>query len=635
MKPINICIIGFGPWGLCVFERIVSRIKHGAQPGRLVDIHIVEPHRFGQGAHSSALPDYLLLNTKCGHVSMFVEDHFPDVERPLPGPSLLEWAKQQGYGLADDGHTLTKHGGREITDDDFLPRRLLGEYLAWFYQETMRALPAGVVVHEHHAAACGIQKSKDGELVQLEDGTQLEADHVFLTTGHTPNRYELAQRATTGRVLRVDYPISECIAQVRPGDKVGIAGFGLVAIDLVASLTLGRGGKFECDPRTGAKRYLASGAEPKIIMFSRSGLPYLARPGTSKSLASRYVPAFFTQARIDEIRQAKLARTGMRQLDFVREVLPLLWDEMLLVYYQVKQRETQGCDLGEQLRADLIEAWEAGRYKAAIQSLAQLYGEFNPERIFFMDLGSDLADAEACQRRFRSIMAEDLFESALGEVRSARKAAFELFRELRDGIRHAVDFGGLTPESHKEFVKRVAPLINRLIVGPPKSRAEEIAALIDAGVIAVPMGQSATVVTDTADGSPVLRSSALKQPIEFKLDYLYYAHIDQPNAVRSASPLLVGMVDTGRLRERTVADGFSVLDISPELHPLDASGRADERLWILGPLTEGAKYFNNYIPSPKSRIRAFQEADRCVNTILDSNKTIRPMQAGVVHMEAL
>lgn len=635
MKPVDICIVGFGPWGLCIFERIVSNIKHGVRHGAAVNIHIVEPNRLGQGAHSSELPDYLLLNTKCGHVSMFVEDHFPDIDRPQHGPGLLEWAKHQGYRLAGDGHTLTKQGGREITDDDFLPRRLLGEYLGWFYQEAMRALPDGVTVYEHRTVACDIQKTKGGERVLLQNGTIVPADHVFLTTGHTPNKYEVGQHGPGGRVLRVDYPISEYIAQIRPGDKVGIAGFGLVAIDLVASLTLGRGGRFVPDSKTGMKRYVASGEEPKIVMFSRSGLPYFARPGTSKSLASRYIPAFFTQSKIDQIRQERLARTGTGRLDFVREVLPLLWDEMTLVYYQVKQREAQGADLGEQLRSDLIKAAEEGRYKEAVRSLVQLYGEFDPERIFFMELGRDLADAEECQDRFRSIMAEDLSESALGEERSARKAAFELFRELRDVIRHAVDFGGLTPESHREFVKRVAPLINRLIVGPPMSRAEEIAALIDAGVVSVPMGPAARVTIDTVDGAPVLHSTMLKQPAEIKLDYLYYAHIDQPNAVRSASPLLASLAGAGRLREQAIAEDFAVLDISPELHPLDTDGHADERLWVLGPLTEGAKYFNNYIPSPKSRIRAFQEADRCVKSILDMNNTSDSVRQVVAQMEAL
>jgi len=38
---------------------------------------------------------------------------------------------------------------------------------------------------------------------------------------------------------------------------------------------------------------------------------------------------------------------------------------------------------------------------------------------------------------------------------------------------------------------------------------------------------------------------------------------------------------------------------------------------VLGPLTEGARYFTHYLPSPKSRYRAFEDAESCVCAIVD------------------
>ncbi len=45
-----------------------------------------------------------------------------------------------------------------------------------------------------------------------------------------------------------------------------------------------------------------------------------------------------------------------------------------------------------------------------------------------------------------------------------------------------------------------------------------------------------------------------------------------------------------------------------------AAGRRD-RIWVFGVLTEGIRYFNHYVPSPKSRIRAFVDVQTCVDRI--------------------
>jgi hypothetical protein len=39
---------------------------------------------------------------------------------------------------------------------------------------------------------------------------------------------------------------------------------------------------------------------------------------------------------------------------------------------------------------------------------------------------------------------------------------------------------------------------------------------------------------------------------------------------------------------------------------------------MFGVVTEGIRHFTAYIPSPRSRIRAFEELGACVNEILES-----------------
>ena len=58
-------------------------------------------------------------------------------------------------------------------------------------------------------------------------------------------------------------------------DTVAVEGMGLVAVDVVMALTLGRGGSFvENGDRL---RYVRSGDEPALRLFSRSGFPYCAK----------------------------------------------------------------------------------------------------------------------------------------------------------------------------------------------------------------------------------------------------------------------------------------------------------------------------------------------------------------------
>src|SRR5207244_10189138 len=105
--------------------------------------------------------------------------------------------------------------------------------------------------------------------------------------------------------------------------------------------TEARGGRFVDDGR-GGLRYLASGAEPRIVAGSRSGLPILARGENQKPARYRYTPRFVTEARIAEARRQAYARGGASRLDFRRDLLPLIQLEVEHVYYTGHVRDRLG-----------------------------------------------------------------------------------------------------------------------------------------------------------------------------------------------------------------------------------------------------------------------------------------------------
>src|ERR1039458_3244923 len=121
-------IVGLGSWGLCVLERTVHRAD---QINTFVRVHVVEPGQLGGGVYSVAQPDYLILNNPCGQISLYAA---PDGDSdPAYAVGLYEWAIHKGYRRVGYEYKIGSKG-EIILPTDFLPRRLMGEYLAWFYE---------------------------------------------------------------------------------------------------------------------------------------------------------------------------------------------------------------------------------------------------------------------------------------------------------------------------------------------------------------------------------------------------------------------------------------------------------------------------------------------------------------------
>jgi hypothetical protein len=63
--------------------------------------------------------------------------------------------------------------------------------------------------------------------------------------------------------------------------------------------------------------------------------------------------------------------------------------------------------------------------------------------------------------------------------------------------------------------------------------------------------------------------------------------------------------------------------LTNDSHPVGRRGDIQDRLWVFGSLTEGVRYFTQYVPSPKSRVRAFVDAEACAEQILDGTSAQR------------
>lgn len=346
---------------------------------------------------------------------------------------------------------------------------------------------------------------------------------------------------------------------------------GLTFYDVLAGLTLGRGGAF-ADTPTGT-RYLPSGDEPIILAGSRSGMPQPARRRKQKASAPTYQPLYFTPGRV-------LFAAQERELDFRDDVLPRLMAEVNLVFYAATLRDRGGDGLA---RLFTERAWAAGGH--SVSALADVVAEFGLADVPGVDF-----DALSLPFRDRSFDSRQSFHETLlatidadlraaerGNVDTPVKAALDMLRSFRWVIRELVDFGGLSPRSHKlDLLDWYAPRSSFLAAGPPLVRLRQLAALIEAGVLMMARPQ-ASFTADRERGrfvvsSPVINDSAVL------VDTLIDARIPAPDLGNDLSPL------TRRLSERGIWSAFVNRGASDEFitggvaitrspfHPISADG---------------------------------------------------------------
>jgi uncharacterized NAD(P)/FAD-binding protein YdhS len=602
---IEFAIVGFGSWGLCVLERIVAQARCTSQNVR---VHVVEPGRLGGGVYAKEQPDYLVLNNPCGQLSLYVSS---DGQGDLPyAVGLHEWAVQRGYRWVGEECWIGPVG-RAIESTDYLPRRLMGEYLVWFYETLLQHAPANLEVVRHYASAVDITAADSGhEGVLLDSGMTLRVDHVVLTSGHTWNQ-ETEPSSAGVHYLR-PYPVEYFDRHVAPGSPIAVAGMGLVGFDMVTALTLGRGGTYEGagDRMT----YKASGREPLIYLYSRSGIPYCAKSAHGIDSYGDYRPVVCTPKEIQALTNPDGAHVR-RQVDFRGDLLPLLFGEMQARYLTHAAFLKGGDDESSSVRRRLTYGWMDGAFDAVVDGYEPVYGRFDPAAHVFAGAGHHYRSGHDFQSQLYDMVGTDLDE-ALAIGGSPVKAALEVTRILRDDLRSVIEFGGLTLESYFDFQNTIRGRINRLEAGPPPFRSKQLLALLDAGLVQAPFGPHPEV-SATTGGDVTIRSTELDEVVTATVGGVIRGHLDLPSLVRSSSPLLNQLYAKGRLTQMSYGETpVGSVAISKDFHPFDAEGRLQPNISLLGVLTEGARYFTHYLPSPRSRIRAVLDAQECVQAVL-------------------
>jgi len=596
----RVSIVGGGPTGMIVLERFITRARQC--PEQQIDIVVWEPNEAGAGLHDPQQPEYCQLNTVASQINVFAgaSSQWPN---GVNGPSLHQWLS---------GRPETAH----YEGAAYVPRRHAGAYLSAAFKAICNAAPGNVTITVHREKVAGMARAVRGQqfLLKGANGTQAWTDQLCICLGHLGRKPQTSHAA--GRVIEHPYPLQEALTRIQPGEEVGIEGLGLVASDVIAELTYGRGGRYE---RHGdALRYVPSGKEPIMRLFSRSGKPFRARsfvpPGRR-----RHQPLVLTREKVDLLRAVQ---TNGGQLDFVNAILPLLKLEMSVAFHCARV-EIEGIEKADSFRERLTAVVQLAdpaetRLVTKLDHLNREHGPFDPDFPFMLTLPPE-GRSDRYASWLRSFLRNDLREAQLGLLQSPYKAALEVCRDIRDVLRYVVDFEGLTDASHREFYLTYTGLLNQLVGGPAPERNDELIALLDTGIVRLPPGPVAAVA-ESSDGQkfflvPADSNSRVAKPTS--VDWLVRAHVPSSGVIHSASGLVEDLHRAGLLTSVRSVPGLDGVRVDRLSRPIDAQrGLPVENLAILGPLTEGARFYNHYLAAADGPCRLIDDADLVAQRML-------------------
>ncbi|MDN3020523.1 FAD/NAD(P)-binding protein [Streptomyces sp. S.PB5] len=569
--PVSVALVGAGPRGTSVLERLCASAPELLPPGSRLTVHVVDPAPPGAGrVWRTAQPAELLMNTVACQVTLFTDESV-DCSGPVrPGPSLHEWS------------------GGELDPDEYPTRAHYGRYLEWVFARTVREAPPEVRIRTHSSRAVRLDDAPDGrQVLTLDDGHELTGlSAVVLAQGHLPTVPDRAQREAAGYaaahgLLHIPpaNPADVDLSPVSPGEPVLLRGLGLNFFDHTALLTTGRGGRFVHDRR--GLRYVRSGREPRLYAGSRRGVPYQARGDNAKGPYGRHLPLVLTPEVVAGFR--KRADSGEAP-DFRAEIWPLVAKEVEAVYYEVL--------LGRRDFRDRFLAVPPGAPQEAL--LLDEFGvphadRWSWDRISRPYAGRGFAHPGQWRDWLLTHLREDAAQAALGNVAGPLKAALDVLRDLRNELRLIVDHGGIAGDSRRDHLDGWYTPLNAFVsIGPPRRRIEELVALVEAGVLEV-LGPRLEV--EAADGAWVARSPDVPGS-GVRVTTLIEARLPEPDLRHTADGLLARLLRTGQCRPHSVG-GYETggLDVTPRPYRLiDRQGRAHARRFAFGVPTEGVHW---------------------------------------------
>lgn len=618
----GLVIVGGGPRAAMLLERLAA--NHRELGAGSLDIQVIDPFPPGAGRiwRSDQSP-LLKLNSMAMDVSMFTDASVTCEGPSAPGPSLWEWVGQLRAGahpgtdpeLLSSGNRL----GTEVAAlraDSFPTRTLHSHYLAWFLERTVAGLGDGLEVVFHRDTVIDILPGDPGapHRVRLSSGAVLQADAVVLALGHTDALPDAATRRFAdfaaehpGRLAYVPpaYTTDADLSGLLPGTDVLVSGMGLAFIDLLVLLMEGRGGSFTTQP-DGSLSYVPSGREPRLLVGSRRGVPYLSKiRGGLRGEAGRGL-RFLTSAAVEELR----ACHGL--LDFRTQLWPLVAKDAAYGYY--RELLTASPE-----RATLPWAEFADRFAPL--------DWYSPERAALVDLAIpdpvDRLDFEALDHP----LASHTFGTP-EQIHAAVRDSVAADLALRDGGENSETLGlflgllgcymelgrlisldDLHASSRRDVAGWWHGFFSYVDSGPPAGRLRELLAVEQAGLVRF-LGPRTGFDIDPRNRCFVARG-ALDGHVE-RAQAFIEARLPASTLETTGNPLLRAVFARGLVTQE--AGGTGKLLVNEQCRVVDARGQASRWLYAVGAGVSG--WSAGAFARPHSNAAPFRDTDALARRLL-------------------
>lgn len=351
-----------------------------------------------------------------------------------------------------------------------------------------------------------------------------------------------------------------------------------------------------------------------------------------------------------------------RQLDFELDILPILKLEMFLVYYGAlfgksflkrliceAEPLVESFILSRPSKLDIDSTDELCRQlepfiDEAVEILEQLESGIAISSLQRRHVGLDVEDIASAFKSFRTtlplgcsgapndhrfswdrmvepisprsydgpntysaqvvrFMERDHAYAAEGNLRNPEKAACDaVWRDLRPVLAYAIDFGGLTADSHREFLATYMRYHNAWADGGCLETNQKMLALIRAGIVDCSTGPSPQVAINPGAGS--FRIHGQLTGAVHEVETLVDAKLHPLDVEHDASPLIQAMLRRSLIRSwvNTSANGQQFQPGGPEVtrffEAVAADGKVLSDLTLLGPVTEGILFFQLGLARP-------------------------------------
>lgn len=244
----TIAIIGLGPRGTSLLERLLTNIIKNRLMGKVKILLFDKNKSKGYGCHSPKISNYLLVNTISDQITMYFGSEMEKFGIINNGQSFYEWNK------------LSDKNGKKT---DYLSRVKLSEYLEFFYTEQINRMIENNIEFEVIDKEVVDIIYGNSIAIKIKNNVEYQVTFAITSLGHQNNN--IINENNCDRLINTSF------LKKLNKKSVAIQGLGLTAFDVISELTEGKDGRFKRDENNKLV-YLPSGKEPKIYLYSRSGL---------------------------------------------------------------------------------------------------------------------------------------------------------------------------------------------------------------------------------------------------------------------------------------------------------------------------------------------------------------------------